>query len=158
MKIYSLKTIGQEHTMPFKVGDKNVYVKFEKASPTDRVAQFSTEDEKLQDAIEESPRFKEKRIKLIFSNQKSNPSKVKAKEPGTPPVDPNDENQDPPAGPPADPNPPTEYPEVTTLKAARVILEAEFGVDPSEMNNREKVFAKAAEMGVSFPNIPPAKE
>lgn len=100
---------------------------------------FATADKKVQDAIEESHYFEDELISVIGSvavNKKAAKAEsTKDDELGI-----------------------VEYPEVTTFKAAREVLSGEPYNIPAtsrEISNAEKVFAKAEELGIRFPNLAP---
>ncbi len=148
MKKYSYKTIGVEHTLPIPVGDVNQYVKFVKITPSDDVAYLDVHDKKLQAAIEASGYFKRGEIKIFFATEDAadevEPAKKKKK--SSPDKD-SDEGED--------SNELVSYDEVTTFKEAREVFERDFDIKKtsSAINSAEKIFAKAAELGIVFPNL-----
>ncbi|NDV46096.1 hypothetical protein D0T49_03450 [Paludibacter sp. 221] len=142
MKRYSFKTLGGEHTLPIEVSGARQYIKFKKAYRDAKLALFETSDEKIQKGIEESDLFKAGRIKLVFSDQNGQVKKTKKGKEGEP-VNSNEGE-------------PKEYPEVSTFQQAKDVLSGEPYDIPAtspDVSTPEKIFAKAAELGVSFPNL-----
>ena len=64
MKVYTLETIGFEHTVPVKKDGTNVYIKFTKLSLRSPFGVFHTGDKDLQTAIENSKLFQSGEINL----------------------------------------------------------------------------------------------
>lgn len=64
MKVYTLETIGFEHTVPVEKDGTNVYIKFTKLSLRSPFGVFHTDDKDLQKAIENSKLFQSGVINL----------------------------------------------------------------------------------------------
>ena len=64
MKVYTLETIGFEHTVPVEKDGTNVYIKFTKLSLRSPFGVFHTDDKDLQKAIENSKLFQSGEINL----------------------------------------------------------------------------------------------
>ena len=80
MKIYSLDTIGRDHSFPIPMpsgGNRNI--RFRKIHTSARQATFQTTDEELQDAIEASRAFASGRIKLVGGTSAEPSANEKAK-------------------------------------------------------------------------------
>lgn len=124
--------IGDEHTLPVDMGAAgNQYIKFKKLAPSDTKGFFDSADPKLQEAIEKSSFFERKEITLLFAVQEE-----AAKQETEGPV--------------------VEYPEVKSFQEAKAVLTSEpFNVPKTSptINTPEKIFKKAAELGISFPNL-----
>lgn len=93
-------------------------------------ATFKTSDPLVQLAIENSHFFKKEKIKLV-TEEKTEEEVIK------------EENID---------NDGNVYPDVKTLVSAREILRSKYGVDLSELQNKDSVISKAESLGVKFPN------
>lgn len=139
MKTYSIRTNGQEHTVPIPANGKNKYIKFAKSNSISLLGYFVTSDTELQAQIEQSEAYKKGRIKLHFSDQEEQKVKPqpKAKEPqATKEI--------------------TEYPEVTTFQQAKEVLSAApWNVHKGSplLRNPEGILRKAQDVGAAFPNL-----
>lgn len=136
MKQYSIKILGSEHTLPVRVEGEpeNRYIKFTRIAAGDTHGYFDTDDVQLQAAIESSPFFNSKEIRLSFSadTQKEDLKNDK--------VD-------------ADP---IEYPDVTKFREAQDVLTGEPWNLPKtspELRSKEAILKIASELGVNFPNL-----
>jgi fructose-specific component phosphotransferase system IIB-like protein len=147
MKIYSLVTLGKEHTLPIPLNGKNKYIKFLKEARTDTEAFFSTPDKTLQEAIEGSQFFEsggEENIKLFFSTGEEETITQKGEK----------QTQKPPKG--AKEFEPAEFPDVIEFKQAKDVLTGEpynVGKTSKSLASPEGILAKAGELGISFPNL-----
>lgn len=146
MKIYSLETLGREHSLPVPVGLKNRYVTFKKESSADTHAFFSTPDKDLQEAIEASKFFEsggEIHINLVFSDETAEDKPSKKNIHLGPKVS-KDEIE------------PAVFEEVTTYKEAKDILTGDVykvAKTNKSLTSPEGILAKANELGISFPNL-----
>lgn len=105
---------------------------------------YTTADTAEQEAIESSQKYHDKEIYLFREYDDKEPEAV-AEEPVV--VEPTKEPSEPAAG-------ENSFPEVTNVQTAAKILRDKFGAKPETVNNKVNVLAKAAELGVEFPNLP----
>lgn len=147
MKIYSLVTLGKEHTLPIPLNGKNKYIRFLKEARTDKEAFFSTPDKVLQSAIENSQFFEsgtEEEITLFFSDEEDEKTARKTSVPSA-------------SGTPAKKEfEPAEFPDVTEFKQAKDVLTGEpynVGKTSKSLGSPEGILKKAGELGISFPNL-----
>jgi len=183
MKQYSMATIGTSHTMPIPFNGSNTYINFEKLFSNDPLAYFSTDDENLQKAIEASKFFKEKEIRLLGEiesvEEVVEEQEAKAEIP-TEQVEEKAPEAEIPAEQVEEKAPEAEIPaeqveeqateliasseaeapkeivneEVTTFQEAKKILtSAPYNVSRQALTSPERVFKKASENGITFPNL-----
>jgi len=95
-----------------------------------------TNDADLQKAIEGSPYYQKRKIKLESSKEVKDGSNGKGAKPFEQPKAETKVFED-----------------VTTFEEAKNILKNEYGVAFQALGSPEKILAKAAENGVSFPNL-----
>jgi hypothetical protein len=93
---------------------------------------FSTTDVAVQEALEESEQFKSG--KIILENAPAKIKDIEKKDNGTSDT--------------------ATYPEVTTYQEAKELLRKEpYNIPFQSLGTPEKIVTKAAELGVSFPNL-----
>lgn len=115
-------------------------------------AKYTTESEAIQNAIEKCPLFKKGAIKRGASYEIEDPDetdeeqgeKTDESDNKNPFANNNDSTQG--------NTDPTIFAEVTNLTSAKETLRAKYDVDLAELQNKDAVLAKAAELGVEFPN------
>ena len=168
MKTYSLKTLGTSHSLPIPMDGTNFYVNFEKNYSGERLAYFNTDNEKLQKAIEESQFWKSGEIKLIGEVKKETTKvhevteaapeaevleEVQEVTEAAPEAEVLEEVQEITEAAPEAPKPAV-HAEVTKFQEAKKILTAEpYKVAFQALGSPEKILKKAAELGISFPNL-----
>ena len=169
MKQYSMATIGTSHTMPIPFNGSNTYINFEKLFSNDPLAYFSTDDENLQKAIEASKFFKEKEIRLlgeiesveeVVEEQEAKAEipteqvEEKAPEAEIPAEQVEEQATELIASSEAEAPKEIVNEEVTTFQEAKKILtSAPYNVSRQALTSPERVFKKASENGITFPNL-----
>ncbi len=115
-------------------------------------AKYTTGSEAVQNAIEKCPLFKKGAIKRGTEYEIEDPDE-KDEEQGEKTDESDNEN------PFANNNDSTQgntnpsiFVEVTNVTSAKEILRAKYDVDLAELQNKDAILAKAAELGVEFPN------
>jgi hypothetical protein len=161
IKTYQLKDGNSTKSAKrIDVGGKSRMIIFE-SKRRDGNLLFSTADSKVQKGLEESKYFENETVTVISEKEIASvlqkPAKAKKKAAKPEPVveeDPDDEDMD---EDPDDENPDEELTEiegVTTLQKAKEALRGEpWNVAAGELKNAEMILNKAAELGVSFPNL-----
>lgn len=138
LKTYQINDVfSEKKAIRFTVAGKSKTIIFE-SKRKNGILTAEVADEKTQQAIESTDKFKEKQITISSSR----PS------PGMTTVTPaTDEIEG------------LSYPEVTTFGKAREILTSEpynLAKTSNKLKNAEAILATAAELNVSFPNLPNA--
>lgn len=109
------------------LGNSTIRIKFINGSVSSRgidPALFVTSNRVIQAAIESCP-FYGSKIKLVHEYKEAN-DKVKKEK--------------------------NVYPDIKNMLAAKELLRSDFGVELSELQNKEAIIAKAVELGIKFPN------
>ena len=157
MKTYSLKTLGTSHTLPIPMDGANYYVNFEKIYSGERLAYFSTDNPKLQKAIEESQFWQSGEIKLVGKVEDKDKAAAEAVQETAEEVtviESASEVQETAEVQETTEQKPVVHAEVTKFQEAKNILQAEpYKVAHQALGSPDKVFKKAAELGISFPNL-----
>lgn len=167
MKTYAMKTIGVDHSTPIAVNGKNVYINFVKDFKNDPEAWFYTDDTDLQKSIENSRLFKEGEIRLVGSEQlvvgsteeavSEEPKEVGSEQPAVNSEETTEEEAPEPEVIKVDDAAviePKVIDEVTTFQQAKDVLSKEpYKISKNALTKPEYIIKKAAELGVSFPNL-----
>lgn len=129
LRSYTIKGGGNENTVPVRINGLTKYITFKKNGWDDSPAQFDTMDETLAMAIEQSPLYARGLIEVTGD---------------TVPFGDQDYLKEGQA---------REYPDVTSVKDAKDILNKDFDVPFSKMPNAEETKKIAKEYGVRFPGL-----
>jgi hypothetical protein len=133
-KEYRIKMIGSKFTFPVEVNDRSTAVTLiGYGSLGDGFGYFSTENEALQAAIEETQLFKTGKVKIYGTqDDETSASENSASTPPSKKV----------------------YTEVTTLNGVVEVLSSpDYRVSRSALKNKESIRAIADAHGIGFPNV-----
>jgi len=147
LKTYQIKdAYSVKKAINFPVNGSSKLIVFESKNKNS-ILTFETSDADIQGAIETSKYFKTKESTMFLPKI----TVIKTENTNDDELDTTDDagNDKQPTGAGT-----KEYPEVTTFEDAKTVLKGEpYNVAFQALGSPEKIFAKAAEMGVSFPNL-----